>query len=191
MRRRRQPFMLMGWLWFVGTLVPVIGLVQVGKQAMADRYTYIPSLGLLVLIIWGAHELARRRRHQVMVLSLAGAAAVVLCIALTREQLGYWQDNETLFRHALDVTQNNYFAHNGLGAALAKKGQMDEAIREYRESLRLKPDYTLAHENLGNAFLIKGQTNEAISEYREAIRLKPDYAEPTTTSATPSTRKAR
>jgi len=174
--RHRYPFLLVGWLWFVGTLVPVIGLVQVGKQSMADRYTYIPSLGLLVLIIWGAHELAGRRRHQVMVLSRAGAAAVVLCIALTREQLGYWQDNETLFRHALDVTQNNCVAHNGLGVALARNGQINEAISEYREALRLDPDYADAHYDLGNAFFIKSQTDEAISEYREAIRLIPEDA---------------
>jgi Flp pilus assembly protein TadD len=176
MQRRRQPFMLMGWLWFVGTLVPVIQLVQAGQQAMADRFTYVPSAGLLILTIWGAHELVRGWRPHAMVLSLAGAAAVVLCIVLTREQLGYWQNNETLFRHALDVTQNNYVAHNGLGVALAKKGQINEAISEYWESLRLKPDYTDAHYNLGNAFFIKSQTDEAISEYREVIRLIPEDA---------------
>jgi tetratricopeptide (TPR) repeat protein len=176
MQRRRRPFLLMGWLWFVGTLVPVIGLVQEGEQAMADRHTYIPSVGIYILTIWGAHELTRRWRHQVMMLSLAGAAAVVLCMALTREQLGYWQDSETLFRHALEVTRNNYFAHKGVGDVFIMKGQTDEAIGEYRESLRLRPSYPQAHDNLGNAFLIKGRTDEAISQFREAILFKPDYA---------------
>ena len=116
-QRRRHPFLLMGWLWFVGTLVPVIGLVQVGEQAMADRYTYIPSLGVLILTVWGAYELTRRWRYQVIALSVAGSAAIVLCLALTRQQLGYWQDSEALFRHALEVTENNYLAHNNLGDA--------------------------------------------------------------------------
>ena len=120
-RRRRYPFLLMGWLWFVGTLVPVIGLVQVGGQAMADRYTYLPSLGVLILAIWGAYELTRRWRYQVMALSVAGSAAIVLCLGLTRQQLGYWKDSETLFRHALEVTENNYLAHNNLGVALAQE----------------------------------------------------------------------
>jgi len=175
--RRRQPFMLMGWLWFVGTLAPVIGLMQVGQQAMADRYTYIPSVGIFILTIWGAHELARGWRHQAMLLSLAGTAAVVLCVVLTREQLGYWQDSETLFRHALTVTQNNYLAHKAIGDVMLKKGQADEAISEFREAIRIEPDYPEACDNLGNALHIKGRTDEAISEFREAIRLKPDYAE--------------
>jgi Flp pilus assembly protein TadD len=172
--RRRHPFLLMGWLWFCGTLVPVIGLVQVGDQAMADRYTYIPSLGVLILAIWGAYELTRRWRHHEMVLSVAGCAAIVLCIGLTRQQLGYWQDSETLFRHALEVTENNYLAHNNLGVALGRKGQIDEAISQYQEAIRLKPDFADAHNNLGNALFRKDQIDEAISQYQETIRLKPD-----------------
>jgi tetratricopeptide (TPR) repeat protein len=177
MRRRRQPFLLMGWLWFVGTLAPVIGLMQVGQQAMADRYTYIPSVGVLILTIWGAHELAGHWRHHAMLLSLAGTAAVVLCMALTRHQLGYWRDSETLFRHALKITQNNYFARNSLGAALANKGHINEAIREYLESLRLNPDFPDTHNNLGDALSKQGQTDGAISQFREALRLKPGIAE--------------
>ena len=178
LQRRRQPFLLVGWLWFVGTLVPVIGLVQVGRQAMADRYTYIPSVGILILTIWGAHELTRGWRHQAMVLALAGAAAVVLCMALTRQQLGYWQDSETLFRHALNVTRNNYFALNNLGTALGEKGRIEEAVSEFQQAIRLKPDDALAHDNLGVALDIEGRTDEAMSEFQEAIRLKPDYADP-------------
>jgi Flp pilus assembly protein TadD len=178
MRRRRQPFMLVGWLWFVGTLVPVIQLVQSGQQAMADRFTYVPSVGLLVLIIWGAHELARGWRHHATVLSLAGAAAAVLCMALTRQQLGYWQDSETLFRHTLKVTRNNYIALINLGSALGGKGRIEEAVSQFQQAIRLKPDDTLAHENLGVAFDIEGRTDEAMSEFQEAIRLKPDYADP-------------
>ena len=175
-QRRRSPFLLMGWLWFVGMLVPVIGLVQVGDQAMADRYTYLPSLGLLILAIWGAYELTQRWRYAVVALSVAGWAAIVLCLVLTRQQLGHWKDSETLFRHALEVTENNHIAHNNLGNALEKKGQIDEAIRQFQEALRLKPDDALSHNNLGSALEKKGQTDEAISQYQEALRLKPDLA---------------
>jgi len=176
-KRRRYPFMLMGWLWFCGTLVPVIELVQSGEQAMADRFTYVPSLGVLILTIWGAYELTRRWRHQVIVLSVAGSAAIVLCIGLTRHQLGYWKDDETLFRHALEVTENNYLAHKTLGDALLKQNQTDEAINQYQEAIRLKPGYADAHYNLGNALLKQGQIDEAIRQFQEVIRLKPDDAE--------------
>ena len=175
--QRRYPFLLMGWLWFIGTLVPVIQLVQTGAHAMADRYTYIPSLGLLILVVWGAYELTRSWRYQVMALSVVGSAAIVLCITLTRQQIGYWQDSETVFRHALAVTKNNWLAHNNLGYVLDKKGQLNEAIHRYQEAIRLKPDYAEAHYNLGTALGRKGQIDEAISQLQEAIRLKPNYAE--------------
>jgi tetratricopeptide (TPR) repeat protein len=176
-QRRRYPVLLVGWLWFVGALVPVIGLVQVGDQAMADRYTYIPSVGVLIMTIWGAYELTRRWRHHATVLSLAGVAAVVLCVALTRQQLGYWQDSETLFRYTLKVTQNNYIAHESLGNAVLEKGQTEEAIRQFQEAILCKPDYAIAHNNLGKAFLNNGRTEEAIRQFQEAIQYKPDYAE--------------
>jgi protein O-mannosyl-transferase len=175
--RRREPFLLVGWLWFVGMLVPVIGLVQVGEQAMADRYTYLPLLGALVLAVWGAYELTRGWRHQVLALSAAGSAAIVLCFAQTRQQLGHWQDSETLFRHALDVTKNNYLAYNNLAYALNQKGQTDEAIRQYQAAIRLKPAYADFHDNLGLALVKKGQIGEAIRPFQEAIRLKPGYAD--------------
>jgi Flp pilus assembly protein TadD len=176
--RRRYPFLLMGWLWFCGTLVPVIGLVQMGvQQAMADRYAYIPSLGVLVLAVWGVCELTKSWHYRVVALTVAGSAAFVLCLALTRQQLGYWKDGEALFRHALGVTEDNYLAHLNLGSALDEKGQIDEAIREFQEAIRLKPDYVLAHLNLGVALVKKGQFDEGTSQYHEAIRLKPDYAE--------------
>jgi Tfp pilus assembly protein PilF len=176
-KRRRYPFLLMGWLWYCGTLVPVIQLVQTGSHAMADRYTYIPSLGVLILAVWGAYELTRRWQYHVIVLSVTGGAAIVLCLGLTRQQLGYWQDDETLFRHALEVTENNCFAHYALGNAFLKKDLIDEAISQYQEAIRLRPDLAEVHNTLGNALGMKGQTDAAINQFQEAIRLKPDLAD--------------
>jgi protein O-mannosyl-transferase len=176
--RRRYPYLLMGWLWFVGTLVPVIGLVQVGIQAMADRYTYVPSLGVLILTIWGVYEMTRGWRYHKGILSVAGLAAIVFCLALTRQQIGYWQDSETLSRHTLEITENNNFARNILGDALIRKGQINEAISQYQEAIRLKPDDIIAHNKLGEALFKQGQTDEAIDQFREAVRLNPDDTDP-------------
>ena len=174
LQKRHYPFSLMGWLWFIGTLVPVIGLVQVGDQSLADRYVYLPSLGVLIMVIWGADEVTQGWRHRVVVLSGAGLAAIVLCITLTRQQIGYWQDSEILFQHALAVTKNNHIAHNNYGAVLEEKGQLDDAISQFEEAIRLRSDDAPAHYNLGNAFARKNLFDEAINQYQEVIRLEPD-----------------
>ena len=172
--RRRYPFLLMGWLWYCGTLVPVIGLVQVGIQAMADRYAYIPSLGVLILAIWGVDDLTRRWRYRMIALSVVGLAAVVLYFGLTRQQLGYWHDSETLLRHALAVTENNSLVHNTLGKALLDKNQINDAISEYQEAVRLAPGYAEAHLHLGIALAKQGRLDEAISQFQEVISLEPN-----------------
>ena len=176
LQRRRHPCLLIGWLWFVGTLIPVIGLVQVGLQSIADRYTYLPSLGVLILAVWGAAELTRRWRHQTVLLAAAGSTAIVLCIMITRQQLSYWQDGETLFRHTIAVTEDNYIAHYNLGLALDKKDKTAEAIHQYQEVLRLKPNFARAYASLGDDWAATGQTDKAIGEYQEAVRLAPDNA---------------
>ena len=175
-QRRRCPFLLTGWLWYLGTLVPVIGLVQVGEQAMADRYTYIPSVGALVVILWGAGELTRRRRCLRIGLSAALAVALILCLVLTRQQLGCWRNGETLFRQALAVTPDYYLIHCGLGTALENQGRTDQAISQYQEALRLKPGDALTCNNLAGLLASQGRTDAAISQYQTALRFKPDYA---------------
>jgi Flp pilus assembly protein TadD len=178
--RRRWPFLLMGWVWFVGMLVPVLGLVQVGSQALADRYTYLPSLGILILVIWGGcgliPESFRGWSGAPKAFGAAGSAAILLCAVLTRQQIGYWKDTEALFRHAIEVTKDNAFARNNLGYALINKGRYTEAINHYQEAIHLKPDDAEFHNNLGVALLGIGRASEAINELQEAIRLQPSYA---------------
>jgi Flp pilus assembly protein TadD len=171
--RRSRPFMLMGWLWFCGTLVPVIGLVQAGGQAMADRFAYIPSLGLFIMVIWGGYELTRRQESRTLALSAAGVAALILCSGLTWQQLGYWRNSVTLMQHALSVTRNNCVAHNILGYTLQKKGRIDEAISQYQEAIQIRPEYAEAHYNLGVALFEKGQIDEAINQFDQAVHLNP------------------
>jgi protein O-mannosyl-transferase len=172
-RWRRQSYLPVGWLWFVGTLVPVIGLVQVGDQAMADRYTYVPLIGVVLLFVWGMHELTRSWRLQAIALSAGAAAAILLCIALTRGQIGYWKDDETLFGHALTVTENNYLAHTSLGVALNRKGMLDDAINHLEEAVRLNPALADSHYNLGNVLVKKGRLDEAIIQFQETLKLDP------------------
>jgi protein O-mannosyl-transferase len=174
---QRWPCLLVGWCWFWGTLIPVIGLTKGWGAFMADRFTYVPSIGALILTVWGACELMRRWQHREMALSVAGGAAIVLCAVLTWQQIGYWKESETLFRHALEVTENNNVAHKNLGVALGRKGRTDEAIYQFQEALRLKPQDAGTHNNLGYALDRKGQTDEAIREFQEAIRLRPYHAD--------------
>ena len=174
--RQRYPCLLMGWLWYCGTLVPVIQIVQTGSHAMADRYTYLPALGGLILATWGVYELTRGWRFQSLALRVAGGVTIFACLALMRQQLGYWRDSEALFRHALEVTNNNDGAHNGLGIALDQKGQMEEAIQQFQEAIRLKPRYASAYCNLAIALNKNGQVDEAIRQFQQAILLKPDQA---------------
>jgi len=176
-RRRRQPYLLTGWLWYLGTLVPVIGLVQVGGQAMADRYTYVPGVGVLVMVVWGAFELGRLGRGLALGLGLAGALALILCLGLARQQIHYWQNSETLFRRALAVTENNWLAHYNLGEALDQQGRMDEAMHQYALAFQCQPNYAEPRNNLGVDLEKKGRLAEAIPLYQQAIQYQPGYAD--------------
>ena len=174
---RSRPYVLVGWLWYLGTLVPVIGIVQVGTQAMADRYSYLPLIGLFIALAWTLHDFtvghSRRRIHA----SIAVGVLLFLCTALTRRQVQYWKSSEALWTHALAVTRDNYAAHTYLGNALASTGRTDSAIVEYTKALRIRPDFPEAHNNLGPALASRGRTDAAIAHFMEAIRLRPRYAD--------------
>jgi len=173
--RRRHPYLAVGWFWFLITLVPVIGLVQVGSQSMADRYTYIPLIGLFIMAAWGVPALAKGLRHRRRILMLLAGAVISASVALTWQQLGYWRDNVSLYRHSLQVTSGNYIAHYNLGIILEEKGDLDAAIKEYRDTLAINPNIFEAHNNLGLSFAKKGDLDAAIKEYREALAIKPNY----------------
>ncbi len=174
---REYPYIAAGWFWFLITLAPVIGIIQVGGQSMADRYTYIPATGLFIIVAWGASDLTKRLKHQESVLALLAAMALVTVTVLTWQQLDYWRDNISLFRHTLQVTTGNSVIHYNLGHTLHDKGDLDGAILEYKEALRINPNNTDAHFNLGLALQKKGNLDDSIREYRMTLQLKPDDTE--------------
>ena len=171
--RKRAPYLPVGWLWFLGMLVPVIGLVQVGGAALADRYTYLPAIGIFLAATFSARELANRFQFPKMILAAVFALILGACLILTEKQLRFWRDSETLFAHTLAVTKNNDIAHVNLGVAFEQEGKSDEALAEYREAAKLAPTRYQIHNNLGNLLDTLGQPDAAQAEYREAIRLNP------------------
>ncbi|MEW6657611.1 MAG: tetratricopeptide repeat protein [Thermodesulfobacteriota bacterium] len=171
---RRHPYLAVGWLWYLGTLVPVIGLVQVGGQAMADRYTYVPFIGLFIIAAWGISEATAGWRHRSIVLSTSAAALLLACLLASWGQAGYWRNSETLFTRAIDLNSNNYMAYHHLGMDLVNRGQLDQAIAMYQKTLSLAPQYPSAYNNLAIAYAKQGRFKEAIPHFKEAIRLTPD-----------------
>jgi tetratricopeptide (TPR) repeat protein len=175
---RAYPYLAVGWLWYLGTLAPVIGLVQVGAQARADRYMYVPMVGLSIMLAWGVADLVRRRPRARPAAAVLAAAACLCCAVLAAAQVQHWRNSESLFEHALAVTGGNYVAHNNLGTALEEiPGRLPEAIAHYQSALRINPDSAEAHNNLGNAWAqLPGRLPEAIAQYEAALRIRPTYA---------------
>jgi tetratricopeptide (TPR) repeat protein len=175
--RRNAPYLITGWLWYLGMLVPVIGLVQVGWQGHADRYTYLPQIGLYIAATWAAADLTAPWRHQRKVLSAAAVVILALLAWGTTLQASYWRDSETLFTHALAVTSNNDVAENNLGIVYLRKGKLDQAISLLQSAVDLRPENSPAHENLAKALLQKGRVAEALVHYRKLLELQPDNME--------------
>ena len=169
---KRYPYLAVGWLWYLGTLVPVIGLIQAGDQARADRFTYVPLIGVFIMIAWGVNDLIRRAD----VLVAAGAAAIAAASIVARVQVGYWQTNTGLWEHALQVADESYVAHTNLGLALFAQGQIDQSIPEFRAALRIRPDFAEAYNDLGVALGNRGDLDGAIQAFLNAIKAKPSQA---------------
>ncbi len=176
---RNHRYLPMGWFWFVGTLVPVIGIVPVGLQSYADRYTYIPYIGLFIMLAWGLPQLLSGWPQRKIVLGLSMAVVLTTLGICAHRQVSFWNNSVALFSHTLEVTQNNYIAYSSLGHAYVNLGRWQEAIDAYKQAIRIKPDYAKAYSNyynLGVAYVNLGRYQEAIDAYKQTIKIKPDYA---------------
>jgi len=174
---KRLPYLFVGWFWYAITVLPVIGIIQVGIRAVSDNYTYLPSIGIAVMLAWGIPFLFPNEEIRRKVLFPASMAAILVLAILTWRQCGYWKNSFELFEHACVVTKNNYLAHNNFASALAEKGKIKEAIDNYNMAIRERPDLHLSYNGRGLAYDNLGQYQHAIEDYNHAIRLKSDYAD--------------
>ena len=173
---KKYPYIAVGLFWYLGTLVPVIGLIQVGPQAMADRYTYIPMTGLFIIIAWGFSDLSTKWHYRKIVLTLFAVIILSVLAVSTFFQLGYWRSSIALFEYAVNITENNYLAHNNLGAALLEKGKFDKAVLHIKESLRIEPGCKAALYNLGAALSAQGKLDKAVLHYNDVLKINPEDA---------------
>jgi protein O-mannosyl-transferase len=174
---RKRKYLTVGWLWYLGVFVPVIGFVQTGGQAWADRYSYIPFIGLFIIVAWGANELFAKWRYRKITSAVLAGAILLACAICTRFQVRYWRNNTTVFEHAIKVTENNYVAYCTLAELLLQEGKIQQAIEYFTEALRAKPDFIGALNNLGYALAKQGKYYEAERYYRQALQIKPDFVE--------------
>lgn len=173
---RRFPYLLFGWLWYLITLLPVIGIVKVGEAAMADRYTYITLIGPFVAVTWAAHDLAARWTRGKEAMTAAALLVVIALAAATFVQAGTWKNSATLFRHALAATENNFMAHTNLAAALIDEGRLEEALPHLETAAKIRPDFPNARYNLGVIGMRQGKNDEAMGHFKAALRSDPNFA---------------
>ncbi len=176
-RRKKMPYAVCGWFWFLIALLPVIGIIPLGGHAMADRYAYIPGIGIMIAVVWG---LAETFRHRPVKKALTVLLILIILTTLglfSRRQLGHWQDSETIFRQALSVTADNYAAHNNLARALVEKGRIEEARPHLDRALAIHPEFPQAHNNLGVLLTAEGKTDAALTHFARAIEHRPEFAE--------------
>ena len=176
-QRRQRPYLLFGWLWYLVTLLPVIGFIRIGSQAMADRYTYIPLVGIFLALVWGGAELAEKWPSRFPAAGALAAVVLALLSALTVAQIGYWHSSFELYDHALSAVPDNWLAHNNIAILQAQQYRFPEAIRHFQESLRINPDQAEGYRNLGNAYQATGDNVRAIDSLRTAVRLSPGDVE--------------
>jgi tetratricopeptide (TPR) repeat protein len=173
----RRPYIAVGWFWYLVTLAPVIGLIQVGGQAMADRYTYVPLVGIFIIIAWGVPDLLARWPRQRALLPAAAGAVIVACTVLAWTQAGYWRESLDLWQHAVDVTEDNYIAHDAIGTLLIGYGKPAEAVPHFAQAIAVKPTFAQAQYNFGVALMNQDKNAEAGEHFRAALRILPDFAE--------------
>lgn len=178
---KKMPFLFVGWFWYLGTLIPVIGLVQVGTQAMADRYTYLPSIGIAIVLAWGVPRLINNKRIREKILWTAAAIMLMILAILTWQQCGYWKNSETLFNHTLHVTKDNFVAHGRLASYMEDKGNLNLAIYHYNKAINIKAQPPLSY---AGKYLARGSVydklamqEQALTDYNKAVTIKPDFAE--------------
>ena len=174
---KRHSYLRVGWLWYLGTLVPVIGLVQIGSQAMADRYTYIPLIGLFIMMVWGIPDILAGWRYRRVLFVISAAVLFLSFIMITRDQVRHWCNSITLFKHTLNVTTDNFTAYCQLGLALSGQGRFQEAIPILSVALQLRPSHPETYNHLGVISAQEGKTQEASAYFSKALRIKADYAE--------------
>ena len=176
-KAKKLPYLATGWCWYLGTLLPVIGIVQVGIQAMADRYTYVSLIGLFIMAAWGIPELLKNWKHRREILAVVSALSILVFSIITWNQTGYWKNSITLFDHVLNVTRNNWLINNNRGLAYKNLGDYPQAIKDFDEAIRIKPEYAEAYYNRGLAHKALGNAGQAIADYSRAISIKPNMAE--------------
>ena len=172
-----RAYIIVGWLWYLGTLVPVIGLVKIGDFALADRYTYVPLIGLFIILAWGLPDIFKKWRYKTVAFGLSSTLVIGAFAAVTWNQTRYWSNSVTLYTHALRVTQNNFLAHYALGDILAGKGKMNEAISHFANAVKSRPDKATLQNTLGRALASQGKFDEAFPHLTAALQIKPDFAE--------------
>ncbi len=169
--------MVTGWLWYAATLVPVIGIVQAGSQAMADRYTYIPLIGLFIMVAWGVPDLLKKWNYRKEILLASSALSILSLSIITWTQVGYWQNSITLLNHTLKVTDNNWLIYNARGVAYGAIGNYRQAIDDFGRAIEINPAYAEAYNNRGNAYNGLGNYKQSIDDCSRAIEIRPGYAE--------------
>ncbi len=173
---KQRPYFIFGWLWYIVTLLPVIGISRIGPHSMADRFTYLPLIGLSVMVAWGLPEVVPKWRYRSILFTLCAGTVLTTLLVCSWIQTGYWKNSITLFKHAIEVTDNNYVAHNNMGNALARQGKFSAAVSHYKKALKINPNYDKLHNNLGIVLAWQGKTKKAMRHFRIALKINPENA---------------
>ena len=191
MYRKKYPFLLVGWLWYLGVLIPMIGLVQVGLQPRADRYTYLSQIGLYIVIVWGVAEAIAHWPWKPAAITVLGLVTLIALSLTSRAQTAYWRNSQLLWEHAIETTSGNYVAHDNLGTVFLKQKRPDAAIVQFQKAIEIKPDFEDPYVSGGSALMLLGQIDQAIGYYKKALELRPDSAEDWSNLATAQLKKGQ